>query len=206
MDDALAEARAPPPPAQAAAPGAIAGASPLGAGAAAAALAPGSAGGKAGRGKKGDGFISYMESKLADKPQTRFADKVDNSNAPFHPRLDHLVAAGLIDAAAAEAAAGGGAHPLAARLEALRYGAWQLAAPPPEPRPPRAFEDTPFEFVDTPPALAAAVQARVPAAASAHARRTCRCRALVPALRPADAARTRPRSQPPYSAWLRPRR
>lgn len=99
------------------------------------------------------------------RPQENFNPPVDNSDAPFRPRLDHL--RGLLSlpdnspeqpAAAASPPGGGGAsaadypHPLSLKLERLAYQPWQLEAPPPVA--PRPLEETPLVYVDTPAALA----------------------------------------------------
>eukprot|EP00887_Chlorella_sp_A99_P008044 scaffold12.g8044.t1 len=162
VDDALADARAPTPaaaPADAATPASAPRATPA---AVTGATAAGAAGGRGGRGT--GGFVSYMDSRLAAKPQSAFEDAVDNSNTPFRPKLEAL--AGFLGLTAAEAAglgaggagAGPAPHPLGPWLEALRYPGWQLALPPPAPTPPRGFEQTPYTFVDTLPALRAAAE------------------------------------------------
>jgi hypothetical protein len=122
--------------------------------AAAAAGGNGGAGGSA-----GDGFVSYMNSQLQQRPQESFADAVDNSRAPFQHKLDSLAGVIDVEAAAADAAAAAAAglrrpHPLQQQLEGLQYPAWQLAVG--EAQPPRSYEDTPFTFIDTVPALRAA--------------------------------------------------
>ncbi|GAB4823405.1 hypothetical protein N2152v2_010451 [Parachlorella kessleri] len=111
------------------------------------------------RAKANGGFISYMDSHLASRPQDSFADKIDNSNAPYRPRVEHLIARGLVYPAAAEAVGedGSAPHPLASRLDALAYAPSQLAPAGP-PRFPAAFDATPFEFIDTLPALCAAAE------------------------------------------------
>ncbi|KAL4436780.1 hypothetical protein ABPG75_003919 [Micractinium tetrahymenae] len=167
VDDALADAkRAGEAAAAAAAPqpwvppvGAGAGAGP-----AATTTQASPAAASAGRGRSGaggDGFVSYMESHLRRRPQEGFDDAIDNSRAPFQHRLDSL--AGVVDVEAATAAAAAAAsageprpHPLAGRLEALQYPAWQLEAG--EAQPPKDLEETPFTYIDTLPALRAAAE------------------------------------------------
>jgi exosome complex exonuclease RRP6 len=113
--------------------------------------------------------VSRHNSPLREKAQDGFADRPDNANAPWAHRLEAL--AGVVDVAAARAAAAAaraaGAprpHPLAARLAALRYPPAQLVPPPaPPPLAPTSLDDTPFEFVDSLPALRAAA-ARLAAA------------------------------------------
>lgn len=164
VDDSVAAARAatkaPPAPAAESAP-AMPGAAAVASLPAAVAAAATKGGARGGRGGGSGGFTSYMDAaaQAAPRPQEAFEDGVDNSRAPFKPKLDSL--AGLVDveaaAAAAEAAAAAGEtapHPLAARLEALEYPAWQLEVG--DAQPPRADEDTPFTYVDTVPALRAA--------------------------------------------------
>lgn len=113
------------------------------------------------RGRSSGGFTSYMApaAQAAPRPQERFADATDNSRTPFVHKLDSLV--GVIDVEAAEAAAAAAAaagaqrpHPLAARLEALAYPAWQLEVG--EAVPPKSNEETPFTYIDSVPALRAA--------------------------------------------------
>lgn len=164
VDDALADAkRAGEATAAAAAPqpwlppvGAGAGAGPS----AAAPTKASPAGAGAGRGRgSGDGFVSYMESQLQRRPQESFDDPVDNSRAPFQHKLDSLAGVVDVEAAAVVAAAAAAAgeprpHPLASRLETLQYPGWQLEAG--EAQPPKELDDTPFTYIDTPPALRAA--------------------------------------------------
>jgi exosome complex exonuclease RRP6 len=117
-----------------------------------------------------DEFVRH-NSPLREKAQDGFVDRPDNANAPWAHRLEAL--AGVVDVAAAGAAAAAalaaGAprpHPLAGRLATLclRYPPAQLAPPPaPPPLSPTSFEDTPFEFIDSLPALRAAT-ARLAAA------------------------------------------
>lgn len=106
------------------------------------------------------GFVSYMDSRLSHRPQEAFEGGVDNSNTPFVHLLDHLGPAGVdveaarADAAAARAAGAAAPHPLAGRLAGLRYAAWQTEVTAPQLY--RSFEETPFTYVDTLPALQAA--------------------------------------------------
>jgi hypothetical protein len=171
VDDAVAAARQAlqqGPAAALPAGGGLAGASGVGAqGPATAAAQPaqgrrGSVGGT-GAGGSGDGFVSYMNSQLQQRPQEAFDDPVDNSRAPFQHKLDSLSGVVNVEAAAAAAAAAAvsGAprpHPLHHRLEGLQYPAWQLARQ--EAQPPKGYEETPFTYIDTVPALRAAGEAR----------------------------------------------
>ena len=149
VDDAVADARrelrqpaAPRPPASSTAvtlPGAVA------------AAAAGSGQQQHGSG----GFVSFLDSPLQHRPQEAFEDAVDNSRAPFRMRMDALEGVVDVEAEAAADEAALPPHPLAQRLAALEYPAWQLKATGP-PQPPRSFEDTPFTYIDTVPALRAA--------------------------------------------------
>lgn len=154
VDDALAEARR-------------AAEQPAGEGASAAAAAAAAGGAAiqqqpAGRkGRSSAGFTSYMDAaaQLAPRPQEQFADPVDNSRTRFAHKLDSLAGVIDVEAAAAEAAAAAAAgaprpHPLAARLQALAYPAWQLEVG--EAVPPKSNEETPFTYIDSVPALRAA--------------------------------------------------
>lgn len=163
VDDSVAAARAatkaPPPAAPA---GQLPAAASGGAGVASLPAAVAAAATKGGgKGSKGGGFTSYMDAaaQAAPRPQEAFEDAVDNSRAPFKPKLDSLAGVVDVEAAAAAAAAAADAgqpapHPLAARLEALAYPAWQLEVG--EAQPPRSDEETPFTYIDTVPALRAA--------------------------------------------------
>lgn len=115
------------------------------------------------------------------RPQERFDPPVDNSNTAFRPRLDHYphlaasagngpakagAGGGAVDrlaayARAAAAAAGGAngpaAHPFETEIRGLKYEAWQLEAP--EPQPPREMDETPLVFVDSSAALESMVAA-----------------------------------------------
>lgn len=136
----------------------LAGASGVGAQAPAAAAAAPPQGRRGSAGGSGGGFVSYMNSQL-QRPQEAFDEPVDNSRAPFQHKLDSL--SGVVDVeaagAATAAAAAAGAprpHPLQHRLEGLQYPALQLVQQ--EAQPPKGYEETPFTYIDTVPALRAA--------------------------------------------------
>jgi exosome complex exonuclease RRP6 len=106
-------------------------------------------------------FVSFMQSTYAERPQEAFIGGVDNRNAPFVPDLSSL--RGVVDVDAVQAAVAAAAdadatmpHPLAAQLQTLQYPASQLEPPAVTTGPHRAFEDTPFEVIDTLQALQAA--------------------------------------------------
>lgn len=154
VDDALAEARRAAD--QPAGEGAVAAAAAAAAGGAAIQQQPAGR-----RGRASGGFTSYMDAaaQLAPRPQEQFADPVDNSRTPFAHKLDSLAGVIDVEVAAAEAAAAAAAgaprpHPLAPRLQALAYPAWQLEVG--EAVPPKSNEETPFTYIDSVPALRAA--------------------------------------------------
>lgn len=99
------------------------------------------------------GFISYMQSTLQEKPQALFDPPMDNSNVPFVHNFNNIKA--YIDVQAAKEAATAALaadqpvpHPLQAQLDALTYPDWQVAVPDTAHQY-KLFEETPFAFIDT---------------------------------------------------------
>ncbi|BDA42121.1 probable exosome component 10 at N-terminal half [Coccomyxa sp. Obi] len=108
---------------------------------------------------------AHTDVSFGPRPQDSFKPPVDNSNAPFRPRLNHWagfqewegrqesnalnVHAQRLGVAAAGSQAG--VHPLEGVLESLTYQEWQLEAL--EPLLPQGLDETPLTYVDTPEGL-----------------------------------------------------
>ena len=106
------------------------------------------------------GFISYMQSPLQEKPQALFDPLMDNTNSPHNHNFNNLKESINVQAAseaqtAAIAADQPVPHPLQAQLDVLTYPDWQVAVPETAHKY-KSFEETPFVFIDTLPELEAA--------------------------------------------------
>jgi len=120
------------------------------------------------------GYVSYMQSTLKQKPQYFFATPMDNSNAPFIHNLENIKdfliqeqgtgkdgstsTTNIEDIGAAMAAATAAGtpppHPLQSLLENLEYPEWQLKVPEIAHQY-KSFEETHYHFIDTITALEA---------------------------------------------------
>lgn len=127
----------------------------LSGGAGGAAGAGASAGAAAGSGTLVDGKARRGWRNRIPRPQDSFAEAVDNSRAPFVPRIKHKYNAKaplpVYTQQPEGTAPAAYVHPYEVEVRDLTYAPWMVARR--EAQPPKPLQETPFTWVDTPEAL-----------------------------------------------------